>query len=200
MKTPSRVALLIPGIFDRGWSMHRMQRALDAAGFHAHYLHLKYNSGWYGMEFLSYQLKSQLDALVDKDSTCALVGFSMGGIVARHYLQARGGLDRVHKFVSLSSPHYGSLWAGLLPYSGGRQLRTGSGFLKKLNDGVHSLAPTDPVSIWTRYDITILPHTSSRLPLGAAYEVPVALHRWVPLDERVIDIVVDELGAGLPQP
>lgn len=197
MSNKGKTVLLIPGIFDRGRSMHRMERVLDAAGFRAHYLHLQYNSGWYGMEFLSNQLKTQVDALIDEGSTCALVGFSMGGIVARHYLQVRGGLERVHKFISLSSPHYGSLWASFLPYSGGRQLRVGSDFLKKLNRDVHSLAPTAPASVWTRYDITILPHTSSRLPLGATYEVPVALHRLVPLDRRVIAIVSKELSAGL---
>lgn len=197
MRNKSRTVLLIPGIFDRGKSMHRMQRVLRAQGFAAHYIHLQYNSGWYGMEFLSNQLKTQMDALIDEGRTCALVGFSMGGIVARHYLQARGGLERVHKFITLSSPHYGSFWAHFLPYNGGRQLRTGSEFLERLNRDIDSLAPTEPVSLWTRYDITILPHTSSRLPLGANYQVPVTLHRLVPLDDRVIAIVADELSAAL---
>lgn len=197
MTSKSRVALLIPGIFDRGGSMHEMKDALEMHGFTAHYLHLQFNSGWRGMEFLSHQLRSQVDALAREGQTCALVGFSMGGIVARHYLQTLGGLPRVHKFISLSSPHYGSYWANFLPYRGGRQLSVGSKFLQHLNEDVHSLAPTDPVSLWTPYDVTIVPNTSSRLPLGATYQVPVKLHRWVPLDKRVIDIVIAELEGAL---
>ncbi|WP_193162557.1 esterase/lipase family protein [Microbulbifer hainanensis] len=197
MSSKTKVAILVPGIFDRGKSMHLMKQVLEDAGFSAYYLHLQYNSGWYGMEFLSHQLKSQVENLMDEGHTCALVGFSMGGIVARHYLQALGGLERVHKFISLSSPHYGSFWANFLPYHGGKQLRIRSDFLTKLNHNVDCLAPTEPVSIWTKYDVTILPHTSSRLPLGATYTVPVALHRWVPMDPRVISIVATELEGAL---
>jgi triacylglycerol lipase len=192
------VVLLVPGIFDLGFSMRRMKGALDCAGFSAHYIHLEYNSGWYGMEFLSHQLKSQVEALIEPDESCALVGFSMGGIVARHYLQHLGGLDRVHKFISMASPHFGSYWANCLPYRGGRQLGVGSSFLARMNEDVHSLAAVEPVSIWTPYDITIVPHSSALLPLGTSYEVPVALHRWVPVDRRVISIVSDELRSALP--
>ncbi|SHF91170.1 triacylglycerol lipase [Microbulbifer donghaiensis] len=193
MKAQSDVALLIPGIFDRGHSMLLMQQALKDAGFSAHYIHLRYNSGWHGMEHLSLQLKHQVDALVAKHETCAIVGFSMGGIVARHYLQVLGGIERVHKFISISSPHFGSLWAGFLPYKGGRQLRIGSDFLNALNSDVQCLSCTAPVSIWTRYDITIVPHTSSRLPIGEYYEFPVKLHRWMPFDREVIAAVTGEL-------
>jgi len=197
MPAKSNTVLLVPGIFDRGKSMHRLRDALNRQGFRAHYIHLQYNSGWHGMEYLSYQLQSQVDALIEPGHSFALVGFSMGGIVARHYLQARGGLARVHKFITLSSPHFGSLWANFLPYSGGRQLRIGSRFLDEMNRDIHSLATAAPVSIWTRYDVTIVPYTSSRLPLGATYEIPVKLHRWVPLDQRVISIVADELSGAL---
>ncbi|UHQ53704.1 esterase/lipase family protein [Microbulbifer sp. YPW16] len=196
MSNRGRVVLLIPGIFDRGKSMHRMEAVLDSAGFSAYYIHLQYNSGWYGMEFLAHQLKSQVEELVEPDQTCALVGFSMGGIVARHYIQVLGGQERVHKYISIASPHFGSVWANCLPYRGGRQLSVGSEFLARLNREIHSLEPLEPVSIWTRYDATILPHRSALLPLGNIYEVPVALHRWVPLDRRVIDIVSDELGTA----
>ncbi|WP_346837908.1 alpha/beta fold hydrolase [Microbulbifer sp. SAOS-129_SWC] len=200
MPDKSKTVLLVPGIFDRGYSMHRMRRALNERGFNAHYIHLQYNSGWHGMEYLSYQLQSQIEALIETGHTFALVGFSMGGIVARHYLQARDGMARVHKFITLSSPHYGSLWANFLPYAGGRQLRIGSRFLAALNRDIHNLAPLQPVSLWTPYDVTIVPHTSSRLPLGATYQIPVKLHRWVPLDARVISIVGDELAAALDRP
>ncbi|WP_183463395.1 esterase/lipase family protein [Microbulbifer rhizosphaerae] len=197
MTNKSRTAILIPGIFDRGKSMLRMRQALESKGFSAHCINLQYNSGWHGMEHLSRQLKDQVDALAEGNSSCSLVGFSMGGIVARHYLQRLDGVERVHKFISISSPHYGSFWAKFLPYKGGRQLSIGSDFLNTLNEDVQSLADISPVSIWTPYDITIVPHTSSRLPIGKAYEFPVKLHRWMPLDQAVISAVAAELTEAL---
>ncbi|MCK7595938.1 lipase [Microbulbifer sp. CAU 1566] len=190
----SRVAILIPGIFDRGKSMRRMEGALDRAGFVAHSINLKTNSGWYGMEPMAQQLGELVEEVTEKGDTCALVGFSMGGIVARYYLQRLGGAEKVHKFIALSSPHFGSLWAHLLPYKGGRQLRIGSEFLSGLNRDAAMLESAAPVSIWTPYDTTIVPHTSSRLPLGKTYQVPVSLHRWVPQNPAVIDIVSAELA------
>jgi len=32
-----------------------------------------------------------------------LVGFSMGGIVSRYYVQRLGGIDRVQRFITLAS-------------------------------------------------------------------------------------------------
>lgn len=193
----SRVAILIPGIFDRGKSMLRMQGALHKAGFTARTIHLKTNSGWYGMEPMAEQLCELVEELAGEGETCALVGFSMGGIVARYYLQRLGGAEKVHKFIALSSPHFGSLWAHLLPYKGGRQLRIGSEFLGNLNKDAAGLEGAAPVSIWTPYDTTIVPHTSSRLPIGDTYQVPVSLHRWVPQNPAVIDIVIAELTRAL---
>jgi triacylglycerol lipase len=197
MKSKSSVAILIPGIFDRGQSMLRMKQTLESAGFSAHYINLKPNTGLHGLEPLSLQVKNLVDEVSDGNSTCALVGFSMGGIVGRYYLQALGGNARVHKFISISSPHYGSYWANFLPYKGGRQLRIGSSFLTGLNAGIESLSGTAPVSMWTRYDVTILPHVNARLPIGRSYEFPVKLHRWMPSDRDVISVVSAELTEAL---
>ncbi|MFV8782331.1 lipase family alpha/beta hydrolase [Microbulbifer sp. SA54] len=197
MKQKGKVAILIPGIFDRGRSMHRLQGALKAEGFSAHYIRLTPVSAWHGLEPLAQQLGELVETVTEQGSTCALVGFSMGGIVARYYLQKMGGTEHVHKFVSLSSPHFGSFWANFLPYKGGRQLRIGSAFLSDLNRELADLESTSPTSIWTPYDFTILPHTSSCLPLGQTYQVPVSLHRWVPLDKKVIELVTTELKSAI---
>ncbi|MFA0809820.1 lipase family alpha/beta hydrolase [Microbulbifer epialgicus] len=197
MSYKSHTVLLIPGIFDRGSSLLRMQRALAEEGFDAHYIHLRYNSGWHGMEHLSSQLMAKIEKLVKKETTCTLVGFSMGGIVARYYLQAMSGINRVHKFISIASPHYGSYWAHFLPYKGGKQLRVGSEFLRGLNQSVRVLEATEPVSIWTKYDVTIMPHSSAKLEIGTSYEVPVILHRLMPMSSKVISLLKKEVITGM---
>jgi 2',3'-cyclic-nucleotide 2'-phosphodiesterase (5'-nucleotidase family) len=42
-----------------------------------------------------------------------LIGYSMGGIVTRHYLQARNGDTRTRRYISLSAPQNGTLTAYL---------------------------------------------------------------------------------------
>ncbi|WP_299581278.1 lipase [uncultured Microbulbifer sp.] len=197
MNRKSRTVLLIPGIFDRGTCLLRMQRALSNAGFNAHYIHLRYNSGWHGMEHLSSQLMAKIEKLLITGETCTLVGFSMGGIVARYYLQSMSGIRKVHKFISIASPHHGSYWANFLPYKGGKQLRIGSEFLCDLNKSIHLLDQTNPVSIWTKYDVTIMPHSSAQLGLGISYEVPVILHRLMPISSKVISLTKKEVITGM---
>ena len=61
-----------------------------------------------------------------------LVGHSLGGLIARHYVQLQGGDRRVESLVTLGTPHQGSVLAHLLPTPMVRQLRPGSALLQEL--------------------------------------------------------------------
>ena len=65
-----------------------------------------------------------------------LVCHSMGGLAARAWLRASGGDDRVHRVVTIGSPHAGTLvphlnlWGSL--FVNGSQMRSGSQWLAEL--------------------------------------------------------------------
>lgn len=61
-----------------------------------------------------------------------IVGHSLGGLVARYYVQRLGGDARVHTLATLGTPHGGTLTAHLLPHPICRQLRPGSAVLAEL--------------------------------------------------------------------
>ena len=44
-----------------------------------------------------------------------LVGFSMGGVISRIWMQELGGACRTNRFISIGSPHLGTLTAQLVP-------------------------------------------------------------------------------------
>jgi pimeloyl-ACP methyl ester carboxylesterase len=89
---------------------------------------------------------SRLAKAVDKigeltgSSTCSVVAYSMGGIVARQYAAA-GGKSRIAKLLTLATPHMGTLrfepfnlkWPDKLVPRAGAELRTDSRFLWDLN-------------------------------------------------------------------
>ena len=60
-----------------------------------------------------------------------LVGHSMGGVIARYYIQCLGGDERIHTLVTLGSPHSGTVPARLLPHAMLRQLRPGSDIITR---------------------------------------------------------------------
>jgi triacylglycerol lipase len=124
-----------------------------------------------------------------------LVGFSMGGLVARYYLQDLGGSQRARSCLTLSSPHHGT-WLGYANYGlGGKQMRPGSAFLQSLNAGTEKLRALPFLSLWTCTDLIILPATSSVIP-GLPNEHFLAWSHagWI-FEMRCVQRVVAQLAA-----
>ena len=109
-----------------------------------------------------------LGRLIEK--TCAetgyervhVVGHSLGGIVARYYIQRMGGDQRVHTLCTLGSPHAGTLTAHLWPSRVARQLRPGSALLTELAAPAPGTR-TRFVAFWSDLDQLIVPQRSARL-------------------------------------
>ena len=156
--------LLIHGFKDNERKMHRLAGHLRAAGREAHTLRVQPSWGQCGLDVLAGQVAEFIERTFPAGQKIDLVGFSMGGLVCRYYLQRLGGLERVERFVSIATPHRGSWWAWLLPNAGCRQMRPGSAFLRDLASDAHRLSAIRHTSIWTPFDLMILPFTSSILP------------------------------------
>lgn len=156
--------VLIHGIDGSGRDMARLARTLRNSGRIVHLIDLVPSDGSAPIEALSGQLEAFVAARLPASVPFDITGYSMGGIVARHYLQERGGHMRVRRFVSISSPHHGTLVAWLRRKTGARQMRVGSEFLEQLADP-ESLAKLPPTtSFQTVTDLVIVPFTSSTLP------------------------------------
>jgi triacylglycerol lipase len=91
-----------------------------------------------------------------------VVGHSLGGLVARYYVQRLGGDQRVHTLVTLGTPHAGTHAARLLPQRIGRQLRPGSDVLAELAEPAAGCR-TRFLSFWTDLDQLIVPKRSAML-------------------------------------
>lgn len=190
--------LLLHGIFDTGRIFDRMAAHLTQQGWDVHRLDMRPNFGLAPIE----QLAEQVADYVNNQFSAQpidIVGFSMGGIVARYYLQRLGGLQQVQRFITLSSPHRGTFTGNAWPLVGGQQMSYGSEFMRSLNADVKQLHQVQFTSVWTPYDLMILPANSSQLGIGRELTVPVLVHRWMVSDKRSIAIVVDELSKPLSQ-
>ena len=64
-----------------------------------------------------------------------ILGFSMGGIIGRHWLQKFNGYKRTRRLISIGSPHKGTLMAQLIPkypFRGISEMKINSNFLREL--------------------------------------------------------------------
>lgn len=162
--------VIVHGYLDSAARMRPLADHLRATGREVFCPSLHPSDGRVGIDQLAAQLGEFIAANLRPATACDLVGFSMGGIVCRYYLQRLDGIARTRRLITISSPHRGTVWAWTAPWPGIRQMSPGSRFLADLNATIHELAPLHPTSLWTPLDLMILPAASSRLP-GIADEI-----------------------------
>lgn len=132
---------------------------------HGHRRQLAFNYRSAGsLERLAVQLKRAIEAGVG-GGRIDLVAHSMGGLVARAYLQLLGGARRVDRLVTLGTPHLGTHAANFIPSALVRQLLPGSPFLAYLN-AQPAPAGVEVTSIVAGRDLLIQPVDAARCPFG----------------------------------
>jgi triacylglycerol lipase len=185
--------LLVHGINDTGAVFNTMAGDLRKRGLSVYTVDLVPNNGSELLNQLAQQIANYIAATFEPEQPLDIVGFSMGGLVSRYYIQRLGGIHRVQRFITISSPHKGTVVAYGSWQPGCLQMRTNSDFLEDLNSDVQMLKQLDFTSIWTPYDLMIVPAKSSQLGIGKEVTVPVLLHPLMLTDPRILDIVAKAL-------
>ena len=109
------------------------------------------------------------DFIADKGwSRVDLVGQSMGGLSARHFVKFLKSSARVDSYVSLGTPQYGIYSACLLPRTYGGQMCPSSSFLRDLNRKDDTPGGAAWTTIYSTGD-ELVPNSASRLDGGACH-------------------------------
>lgn len=121
-----------------------------------------------------------------------LVGHSLGGLVARWYVQEHGGHERVTQTISLGSPFGGTARAHPFPFLVGRELGRASPLLARLRARAHEheVAHT---SIVGHKDIIVVPVESAVFPRGEVVVLPQCGHNTLLFHADSIARVVDRV-------
>ena len=189
--------LLVHGINDTGAVFNKMASYLREQGLSVHTVDLVPNNGAEVLDKLAQQVANYTSTTFEAKQPFDLVGFSMGGLVSRYYIQRLGGIDRVQRFITISSPHKGTIVAYGTWLAGAVQMRPNSDFINDLNSDVEMLKQLNFTSIWTPYDLMILPAESSQLGIDKEVILPVILHPLMLTDIRALRIVAKALIAPL---
>jgi triacylglycerol lipase len=188
--------LLIPGFYSDVSSFDKLSNYLTKLKRQIHILDLMPNTGELELEYLSQQAANFINKTFDVEESLDIVGFSMGGIISRYYIQKLGGKNRIQRLITVAAPHYGTWAAFLCNRPACIQLRPGSKFLQKLNSDIADLEYINCTSIWSPFDFIVFPADNSKLPIGRNINVPVYHHASIVEDNRVFQ----EIDAALKQP
>lgn len=187
--------VLVHGIYNTTAKFNTMTNYLTKLGWSVHCFNLKPNNGDGHLENLAEQVANYINNTFPNKQPFDLIGFSMGGLITRYYLQRLGGVERVHRYISISAPNRGTLTAYALSRPGIIQMRPNSQFLQQLNHDIQdTLGRINVTIIWTPYDLMILPAHSSKLNLGKQIKLPVLNHERMVKDPMILQAVSQSLS------
>jgi triacylglycerol esterase/lipase EstA (alpha/beta hydrolase family) len=194
--------LLVHGVLCNAGVWLGLRRHLLQQGIGPVYA-LTYGPPLASIEFFAEQVAAKIGAVlaVTGARQVAIVGHSMGGLVARAYLR-RYGASKVRVLITLATPHHGSVHAWLFPGTCLAQIRPGSEWLAELNRDEGSPPPTRIVSLWSWHDSMVAPQTSARLAGIENIEVVGVGHNAMLGDSATFERVATELrrAAGNAEP
>jgi triacylglycerol lipase len=168
--------LLLHGLSDTQAIFDRMATHLRQQGYAVFSLDFQPANASLGLEPLAEQVAEYVSNHLPVNDPFDVVGFSMGGIVGRYYVQRLGGIQRVQRLITVASPHQGTLSAYTSTRLGSVQMRPNSSFLQELNEDIAVLEQLNFTSIWTPLDLMILPAHSSHTPIGKNVQIPILTH------------------------
>ena len=186
--------VLVHGFMDSARRMSYMARHLRDLGWKVLTPSLQPSNGRKSIEMLAGQLDNYIQGNIEPDERIDLIGFSMGGLICRYYLQYLNGLRKTKKFISISTPHLGTATAYLLPGAAIRQMRPKSTFLQALNNNIEELEKITFVSFYTPYDLIVVPAESSLIPFAKNYKMNALLHSQMVSNQNVLDQIVAVLN------
>lgn len=130
-------------------------------------------------------------------SAVDVVAHSMGGLVARAYVHARGSASGIGRLVTLGTPHQGTevlRWLARDPMVA--QMRPEAAFVRGLAE--HALPPSvDCVSIYSVDDAIVVPPGAAYWPGAFNIEIRGVGHHALLFSRRVYELLRENLAAPL---
>jgi triacylglycerol lipase len=193
--------VLIHGIVDNRTIFTLLRRGLRRRGF-ACIRSFSYGPHTNDLRVAAERFGAYVEEVVEEtgSDTVQVVGHSLGGLIARYYVQRLGGDARVPTLVTMGTPHQGTLAAHLLPNRLVRQLRPDSDVILEL---------AEPTACSTRFlafssdvDHLIVPARNARLvhPDLSVENVRVrgVGHLSLPINGRIVHQTCATLANGGP--
>lgn len=155
--------LLVHGVLDNRSVFSSYRRELRQRGFGVLDA-VNYSAFTSDIRAAAHDLRSHVNSLRTRTGAdrIHIIGHSLGGLIARYYVQRLGGSHAVHTLVTVGTPHAGSAAAHLLPTSLARQLVPGSALLTELA-GPAPDCRTRFLVVSSRMDQFIVPSSHARL-------------------------------------
>ena len=188
--------ILIHGLWNTSSIFSSITSKLDEIGIEYFAPTLNHSYGITSIIDLSKILNELILEKYGLEKEIDILGFSMGGIIGRYWLQKFNGYKRTRRLISIGSPHKGTLMAQLVPkfpFRGISEMKINSKFLRELAKNDSFLDGIECISFFTYWDLMVFPGWWTNLNLGKKISVKVFKHRNLVSNKTVIDKIINEI-------
>jgi len=133
-----------------------------------------------------YGLQQEIDVL----------GFSMGGVIGRYWINKFNGYKRTKRFITIGSPHNGTLASQLVPkypFRGISEMKINSSLLRDLAKYDYFLNDIDCISFFTFWDLMVFPGWRAHLNVGEKISLKILKHRNLVRNPAAVDRIIERL-------
>ena len=196
MNLNKRPIFLVHGLWNDPKLFEKLIKKINEDDYELYRPHLPHRFGKTSLKDLARALDSKIEELVGPEVEVDIVGFSMGGLISRLWLQNHGGFLRTKRFFSIGTPHFGTYTAQMIPSSfmpGIADMKRGSRLLSQLNNDLTSLEKVECISFFTKWDLMTFPGWQAKLSIGESYQLPVLTHKELITNSISLDILVEKI-------
>ena len=196
MDTNKRPIFLIHGLWNNPKLFKNLIRKIKEDDYELYRPHLPHRYGKTSLRRLARDLDSKIMEFVGPEIEIDIVGFSMGGLIGRIWLQNHDGYLRTKRFFSIGTPHFGTYTAQMMTSSlmpGIAEMKRGSGLLSKLNNNLTTLEKVECTSFFTKWDLMSFPGWQAKLSIGDSYHLPVMTHKELITNSNSLDILAKKI-------
>ena len=196
MNISKRPIILIHGLWNTSEIFNSLLKNLDHYDIEYYAPTLEHYFGRISIVDLAKSLDELIIKKYGSEREIDILGFSMGGIIARYWIKKFNGYLKTKRFISVGSPHHGTLTAQLVPKNflkGISEMKINSSLLKELSDYDYLLTKIDCVSFYTRWDFMVFPGWRAKLPIGRKFNLNIYKHRNLVKNPIAIDAIVNSI-------
>ncbi len=188
--------ILIHGLWNTSSIFSSITPQLDNIGIEYFAPTLEHSYGMTSILDLTNKLNELILEKYGLEKEIDILGFSMGGIIGRHWLQKFNGYKRTRRLISIGSPHKGTLMAQFIPkypFKGISEMKINSKFLRGLANNDVFLNDIECINFFTHWDLMVFPGWWTNLNFGKKVSVKVYKHRNLVRNKFVVDKIIDEI-------
>ena len=188
--------ILIHGLWNTADIFSSITSKLDEIGIEYFSPTLKHEYGMTSIVELTDLLNYLILEKYGKEKELDILGFSMGGIIGRYWIKKLNGYKRTRRFITIGSPHNGTLTSQLIPkypFKGISEMKINSILLRDLSRSDYLLSGINCISFFTYWDLMVFPGWRACLNSGEKISLKIYKHKNLVRNPDAVDKIIDRL-------